>query len=125
MNAASNPRQQQGQQTLTGQDRPKSSSSEQSEDKRNVSGLVLDARCEMAMARVAGPLDVRTAFDHCRRARRCAFRAGAASASNTDLPLMFDGSPTLIGAWLSGQNSRPFSRPLSSPRPPPRLSLIG
>lgn len=116
MNVTRHPRQQPLQQTPTRGDRPKSSSTEHSEDERSVWGLVLDARCEMAMARVVGPLDVRTAFEHCRRARGWAFRAGAASGHGCDLPRMFDGSPTLIGAWLCGQTARALA--------PRRLSLV-
>ena len=72
----------------------------------NVSELVLDARCEMAMAYVTSPLDLRAAFEHCRRARRWAYRAGAASVSGTPMPAQFDGSPNLTGAWLCGCSAR-------------------
>jgi len=72
----------------------------------NVSELVLDARCAMAMAHVTSPLDLRAAFEHCRRARRWAYRAGAASITGTPVPVQFDGSPSLTGAWLSGCSAR-------------------
>ena len=36
----------------------------------NVTELVLEARCAMAMSRVVAPLDIGAAFDHCRAARR-------------------------------------------------------
>ena len=72
----------------------------------NVSELVLDARCEMAMARVQGPFDFRSSFEHCRRARRCAYRAGAASLCDATPPLQFLDSPTLLGAWQAGREAR-------------------
>lgn len=58
------------------------------------------------MARVTAPLDIGAAFDHCRDARRWAYRAGAASAGSSLPPLHFEGSPTLLGAWLAGQDAR-------------------
>lgn len=73
----------------------------------NVTELVLEARCAMAMSRVIAPLDIGAAFDHCRAARRWAYRAGAASTRSTQPPLHFVDSPTLIGAWQAGQDSRP------------------
>lgn len=72
----------------------------------NVTELVLEARCAMAMARVTAPLDVGAAFDHCRAARRWAYRAGAASTRSTQPPLHFADSPTLLGAWQAGQDAR-------------------
>ena len=73
----------------------------------DVSELVIEARCAMALARVLGPLDFRRAFEHCRAARRWAYRAGAASSAAAGLPLQFEGSPTLTGAWHTGRCSRP------------------
>ena len=72
----------------------------------NVSELVLDARCEMAMAHVTSPLDLRAAIEHCRRARRWVYRAGAASITDTPVPVQFDGSHSLTGAWLCGCSAR-------------------
>lgn len=72
----------------------------------NVTELVLEARCAIAMARVTAPLDIGVAFDHCRDARRWAYRAGAASAGSALPPLQFEGSPTLLGAWQAGQDAR-------------------
>jgi len=72
----------------------------------NVSELVLIARCEMAMARVTGPLDVRKGYEHARSARRWAFVAGRASLNDAPVPLAFEGSPTLLSGWRSGQQAR-------------------
>ena len=72
----------------------------------DVSEWVLEARCEMAIARVSGPLDFSAAVEHTRKARHWAYRAGVASPSGTPMPRMFDGSPTLTGAWASGQSAR-------------------
>ena len=72
----------------------------------NVTELVLEARCAMAMSRVVAPLDIGAAFDHCRAARRWAYRAGAASTRSTQPPFHLADSPTLLGAWLAGQDAR-------------------
>jgi hypothetical protein len=72
----------------------------------NVSELVMEASCALALARVAGPIDFRAAFEHVRRARHWAYRAGAASITGAPVPLQFEGSPTLIGAWHCGQSTR-------------------
>ena len=78
--------------------------------------LILDARCEMAMATVTSPLDVRLAYEHCRRARRCARRAGACAPQDAQVPAMFADSALLTQAWLKGLEERV--------RSPPRLQLI-
>ena len=76
-----------------------------------MSDLVMSARCEIAMARVEGPFDFRSAFGHACAARLFAYRAGAASLIGTRLPIGFEDSPTLTGAWRAGQITRP--RPAS------------
>lgn len=83
----------------------------------NVSELVMTARCEIALARVEGPIDFRSAFGHARVARVLAYRAGAASLAGTRMPCGFEDSPTLRGAWFAGQSTRP--------RPAPQLSSVG
>ena len=102
-------------------DSPKSSTEGQSQltgdrVETNVSELVLCAHCELALARVEGPLDVRSAFEHARAARRWAYRAGVASLTGARLPFAFQDSPTLTGAWHAGQATRA--------RPVTRLSLV-
>ena len=77
----------------------------------NVSELVMSARREIAMARVEGPINFRSAFGHARAARLLAYRAGAASLNGTRLPIGFEDSPTLTGAWRAGQSTR--ARPAS------------
>ena len=85
----------------------------------DVSELVLEARCAMAMAKVMGPLDFRRAFDYCCAARRWAHRAGVASISSAPMPLQFEHSPTLAGAWHAGHAVR-----LSSSPKAPRLHTV-
>lgn len=100
-------------------DSPKSSPEKQDAVKcvdTDVSELVLSARCEIAMARVEGPLNFQSAFEHARVARIWAYRAGAASLNGSRLPIAFADSPTLIGAWRAGQGARAMQ--------PARLSLV-
>ena len=85
----------------------------------DVSELVLEARCAMAMAKVMGPLDFRRAFDYWRAARRWAHRAGVASINSTPMPRQFEHSPTLAGAWHAGHAVR-----LSGSPKVPRLHVL-
>lgn len=68
--------------------------------------LILDARCQMAMAAVTSPFDVRLAFEHSRKAHRCARLAGACAPRGAEVPVMFADSPVLTRAWLRGLQER-------------------
>ena len=72
----------------------------------NVSELVLSAQCELAMARVEGPLDMRCGFARALAARRWAYRAGRASLSGARIPIGIAQSQVLVEGWHAGQAAR-------------------
>lgn len=68
--------------------------------------LALEARCEIAMARINGPLNCQLAFEHARRAREGAYSVGLFDASEPAPPLLFVDSPTLVEGWKAGKRAR-------------------
>jgi hypothetical protein len=83
---------------------------------QDADALILDARCQMAMAAVTSPLDVRLAYEYSRKAHRCARLAGACAPRGAQVPVMFADSPVLTRAWLRGLHERG--------RRPMRLRLV-
>lgn len=82
----------------------------------DLAALILDARCQMAMAAVTSPLDVRLAYEYGRSAHRSARLAGAHALPGAQVPSMFSGCAVLTRAWTRGLQARI--------RSPPRLHLI-
>ena len=72
----------------------------------NVSELVLSAQCELAMARVEGPLDMRCGLARALAARRWAYRAGRASLSGARVPVGIAQSQVLVEGWHAWQSAR-------------------